>query len=90
LRKIRSSRPWRYQPKRGFDQFCFVEGCQQSWDELPAPDGPLTVGIDGGYVRGRHKQGHFEVIAGKSILAFKRDQEGKQELSARRFAWVQT
>jgi hypothetical protein len=30
------------------------------------------------------------VIAGKSILAFKRDQEGKQELSGRCFAWVQT
>jgi hypothetical protein len=39
-------------------------------DEVPAPDGPLTVGIDGGYVRGQHKQGQFEVIAGKSLLAF--------------------
>src|SRR6266481_5518306 len=25
------------------EQFCFVEGCQRSWDELPASDGPLTV-----------------------------------------------
>jgi hypothetical protein len=32
----------------GDEQLCFVEGCQRSWDELPAPDGPLTVGIDGG------------------------------------------
>ena len=46
--------------------------------------------MDGGYVRGRHKQGLFEVIASKSILAFKRDQEEKPELSARCFAWVQT
>jgi hypothetical protein len=30
------------------------------------------------------------VIAGKTILAFKRDQEGKPELSGRCFAWVQT
>jgi hypothetical protein len=48
------------------------------------------VEIDGGYVRGRHKQGKFAVIAGKSILAFKRDQEGKQELLGRCFALVQT
>ena len=68
----------------------FRRGCQRSWDELSASDGPLTVGIDGGYVRGRHKKGQFEVVAGKSILAFERDQEGKQELSGRCFAWVQT
>jgi hypothetical protein len=32
--------------------------------ELPLPDGPMTVGLDGGYVRAAHKQGFFEVIAG--------------------------
>ena len=67
----------RLQQELGDEQFCFVEGCQRSWDELPSPDGPLTVGIDGGYVRGQHKQGQFEVIAGKSLLAFKRDQGGQ-------------
>jgi hypothetical protein len=36
------------------------------------PDGPLFVGIDGGYVRGR-EQGWFEVIAGKSLVSFHRD-----------------
>jgi hypothetical protein len=80
----------RLEQELGDEQFCFVEGCQRIWDELPSPDGPLTVGIDGGYVRGQHKQGQFEVIAGKSLLAFKRDQEGKQQLSGRCFAWVQT
>ena len=46
------------------------------------PDGPLTVGIDGHYVREQHKGGHFEIGAGKSVLAFKREEEGKPELSA--------
>jgi hypothetical protein len=48
------------------------------------------VEIDGGYVRGQPKQRKVAVVSGKSILAFKRDQEGKQELSGRCFAWVQT
>jgi hypothetical protein len=48
------------------------------------------VGIDGGYVRGQRKQGNFEVIAGKSILAFGREPEEKPELSGRCFAFVQT
>jgi len=30
------------------------------------------------------------MIAGKSLLAFKRPQEEKQELSGRCFAWIQT
>jgi hypothetical protein len=38
--------------------------------DLPhPPNGPITVGIDGGYVRAAHKQGWFEVIAGKSVVA---------------------
>jgi hypothetical protein len=56
------------------------------WDKT----GDAQVGSDGSYVRGRHKQRKFAVIAGKSILAFKCVQEGKQELSGRCFAWVQT
>src|SRR5690242_14845734 len=80
----------RLERELGDEQFCFIEGCQASWDQLPAPDGPLTVGIDGGYVRGQRKQGSFEVIAGKSLLAFKREEAGEPELSTRCFAWVQT
>ena len=80
----------RLEQELGEEQNCFIEGCQRDWNELPAPDGPLTVGIDGGYVRGHHKQGHFEVIAGKSILAFRREPEEKPELSGRCFAFVQT
>src|SRR4051794_28890805 len=40
--------------------------------ELPAApaDGPVVVGLDGGYVRSRHRpERHFEVIAGKVIDA---------------------
>jgi hypothetical protein len=51
----------------GDEQFCFVEGCQRSWDELSAPDGPLTVGIDGGYVRRQHEQGHFLSDGGEDV-----------------------
>jgi hypothetical protein len=43
--------------------------------ELPLPDGPLTVGLDGGYVRAAHKEGFFEVIAGRSVVAFRRREE---------------
>jgi hypothetical protein len=43
--------------------------------ELPLPNGPMTVGIDGGYVRAAHKEGCFEVIAGRSVVAFRRREE---------------
>ncbi len=49
----------------------------------------MIVGIDGGMVRARHKTGFFEVIAGKSIVAFRRDQS-EDLASSRRFAFVQT
>jgi hypothetical protein len=58
--------------------------------DLPhPPDGPITVGIDGGYVRAAHKQGWFEVIAGKSVVAFWREDEGEVP-SAKCFGFVQT
>jgi len=43
--------------------------------EQPLPDGPMIVGIDGGYVRAAHKEGCFEVIAGRSVVAFRRAEE---------------
>ena len=43
--------------------------------ELPLPDGPMTVGLDGGYVRAAHKEGFFEVIAGRSVVAFRLREE---------------
>lgn len=73
----------------GDEQVFFIDGCPDDWSHLPIPDGPLTVGIDGGYVRERGKQGWFEVIAGKSLLAFRRD-EDKPEPDNKCFAFVQT
>ena len=57
--------------------------------ELPLPDGPMTVGIDGGYVRAAHKQGNFEVIAGRSVVAFRRA-EGDSVPPPKCFGFVQT
>lgn len=55
----------------GKEQMMFVDGCQRDWGNLPRPDAPLTVGIDGGYVHAREgknrKAGWFEVIVGKSL-----------------------
>ena len=61
----------RLEGELGDEQPFLVEGCQRDWDSLPRPDGPLTVGIDGGSVHARdgdnRKAGWFEVIVGKSI-----------------------
>ena len=35
----------------GEEQWAFVDGCPADWETLPIPNGPITVGIDGGYVR---------------------------------------
>jgi hypothetical protein len=63
----------RLEAELGDEQFMFVEGCERDWEALPRPDMPLTMGIDGGYVRASKsqdadsKQRCFEVITGKSI-----------------------
>ena len=62
----------RLEAELGDEQFMFVEGCERDWEALPRPDMPLTVGLDGGYVRAcasqpEHPQRCFEVITGKSI-----------------------
>jgi hypothetical protein len=74
----------------GDEHVSFIDGCPRDWGALPIPDGPLTVGIDGGYVKAQGDgQGWFEVIAGKSILAFRRDDEPSTP-SSKCFAFVQT
>ena len=61
----------RIEAELGGENVFYIEGCQRDWEKLPRPDPPLTVGIDGGYVRARdgeyRKAGNFEVIVGKSI-----------------------
>jgi hypothetical protein len=52
----------------GNEQSSFVDGCPAMWKDLPHPEGPIVVGIDGGFLRSwDHKQDHFEVVVGKSI-----------------------
>lgn len=63
----------RLEAELGDEQVMFIDGCDRDWEALPRPDMPLTVGIDGGYVRAMKSQSdpkqprHFEVITGKSI-----------------------
>jgi hypothetical protein len=58
---------------------------------LQLPDGLMTVGIDGGFIRARGKQGWFEVIAGKSMVAFKRNVPKHEDSSSSKcFSFVQT
>ena len=61
----------RSEAELGPEQPMFIEGCQAQWDDLPRPDLPLTVGLDGGHVHSSQqrsrKDGWFEVIAGKSM-----------------------
>ncbi len=52
----------------GDEQVFFIEGCARDWANLPRPEGPITVGIDGGYVRDwTEKKRHFEVIVGECV-----------------------
>lgn len=74
----------------GEEQWSFIDSCPAQWSRLPMPNGQLTVGIDGGYVRTQRKQGWFEVIAGKSLLAFTRGEEAEKPVSSKCFAFVQT
>ena len=62
---------------------------EENGREQPPSDGPITVGIDGGYVRAAHKEGFFEVIAGRSVVAFRRDAADNVP-EAKCFGYVQT
>lgn len=50
------------------ERFSFIETSAVLRERLPNPEGPITVGIDGGYVKSREEgQSHFEVTVGKSV-----------------------
>lgn len=70
-------------------QLNLFERQQTEQEERTPPDGPITVGIDGGYVRAAHKEGAFEVIAGRSVVAFRRAAEDEVP-EAKCFGYVQT
>ncbi len=55
-------------PEEGY----YFDGCQRDLFEMEQPNGPVVVGIDGGYVRDREGS-WFEVIAGKGLGSFERD-----------------
>jgi hypothetical protein len=74
----------------GEEQWSFIDKCPAEVAALPIPDGPLIVGIDGGYVKAQREQGSFEVIVGKSLLAFHRGEEAQEPVSSKCFAFVQT
>jgi hypothetical protein len=38
----------------GEEQLCLFDRTQVDWEQQGLPDGPITVGIDGGYVRAAH------------------------------------
>jgi len=79
----------RMEKELGEERLSLIEGGEQDGEQLPIPDGPLTVGLDGGFVRARHQRVCFEVIAGKSVLEFKRD-DPEAEQSKKCFGFVQT
>ena len=80
----------RREAERGEERPCDRLARPENTDhEPPLPDGPMTVGIDGGYVRAAHKEGWLEVIAGRSMVAFPRSQNDAVA-PAKCFGLVQT
>ena len=58
----------RMEDELGDEQVFFIQTCPRDRTTMPLPEGRITVGIDGGYVRSRHKeQPHFEVMVAKSM-----------------------
>jgi hypothetical protein len=59
-----------------------LAGCSDDCASLPPPPEPITVGLDGGYLRHwQHKQTHFVAIVGEAVPA---------DGPAKRFGFVQS
>jgi len=86
----------RSEQRLGAEQTMFLAGSQAERERLPIPDGPLSVGLDGGIVRARRgttgakTPNLFEVIAGKRVLSFRRDDPEDVPPSSKCFARVQS
>jgi hypothetical protein len=64
----------RSEAELGEEHFSFIDGCPAQWKQLPVPEGPIVVGIDGGFVRDRDdRKTHFEVVVGKSVAEDRAD-----------------
>jgi hypothetical protein len=74
----------RLENELGEERFSFIDTCPAEWEELPRPDLPLVVTLDGGYVHSSRqtsrKDGWFEAVTGTSAP------DGGP---AKTFAWVQ-
>jgi len=85
----------RVEEQLGDEQAMFIDGCPAEHAQLPIPDGPLSVGLDGAIVRARRgaegdKIGNlFEIITGKSILSFRRDEPEGIPPESKSFGFVQ-
>ncbi len=85
----------RVEERLGDEQAMFIDGCPAEHAQLPIPDGPLSVGLDGAIVRARRgaegdKIGNlFEIITGKSILSFRRDEPEGIPPESKSFGFVQ-
>jgi hypothetical protein len=47
----------RMERELGEEKVFFIEGCERDWKQLPQPDLPLTVELDGGFVHSKPREG---------------------------------
>jgi hypothetical protein len=70
IRKHTQAVARRLEDELGDEQVSFIGTCPTDWADLPRPDLPLVVGLDGGYVHSSAQtsraDGWFEVVTGRS------------------------